>query len=310
MSNAGLTPYQPQALSLPTADEWQTITTMAKALAASGLVPSHIKTPEAAVAVILQGRELGIGPMQALRTIFLVTGKLTLSADLMAALIWRACGDNAMRIIERTATVCSIDYQRPGWDAPARMSWTIEQARAAGLSGKDTWKQYPDAMLYARCVSSIAHTAFQDVIMGLYTPDEMESIDDGDRPPVTASGGATIAPLPAANLARPEPVVQQTTQEPDAEVVAARAALRAAVAAQGWSDRDVIDAAASVWPHITSGSAVGTLTAFQLGRLTEVVTGECVIAEDNHGHRRIMPAPEPETTETPMLIEQIAAAVR
>lgn len=192
MSTA-IVPVSPQAVGLPSATEWQTIVTMGTTLAKSGLVPKHITSPEAAVAVILQGRELGIGPLQALRTIYLVEGKLTLSADLMAALIWSRCGDKALRIVERSDKRCVIDYQRPGWEAPARMVWTIEQAATAKLAGKDNWQRHPAAMLFARCVSAIAHTAFQDVVMGLYTPDEAEEIAAGEPPPAVPAAARPAA---------------------------------------------------------------------------------------------------------------------
>lgn len=199
-----LVSYQaPSVPTLPDASEWGTIVQMSRVLAASSLMPPHIKTPEAAAAIILQGRELGIGAMQALRTINLIKGRLTLAADLMAALIYARCGDRALQVVERSAERCVIDYQRPGWSAPARMVWTIEMARRAKLTAGDNWQHYPEAMLYARCVSAIGHTAFQDVIMGLYTPDEAEEIADGlpmERPRVKALPSHYQASEPGATI--------------------------------------------------------------------------------------------------------------
>jgi hypothetical protein len=177
---------------MPDRDEWGLMVAMATSLAKSGVVPRHAGTPEAAVAIMLQGRELGISPMQALRTIYMIEGKLTLSADLMAALIYKRCGDNALRVKERTAERCAIEYKRPDWPEAAEMVWTIQQARDANLTGKDNWKKYPAAMLFSRCVSAIAHTAFQDVIMGLYTPDEAEEIAETEKPAATKTYTAVV----------------------------------------------------------------------------------------------------------------------
>ncbi len=47
----------------------------AKALVSTGFLPQAIKTPEQAIAIILTGRELGIGTMAALNTINVIQGK-------------------------------------------------------------------------------------------------------------------------------------------------------------------------------------------------------------------------------------------
>src|SRR3954469_15113282 len=54
-------------------------------LTRSNLLPKHIRSPEAAFAIVLAGREMGIGPMLALRSLNLVEGKVTCAADLLLA---------------------------------------------------------------------------------------------------------------------------------------------------------------------------------------------------------------------------------
>jgi len=46
----------------------------AEVLVKSGLLPRTVKTPAAAVAIMLTGRELGIPPMQSFRSIYVVDG--------------------------------------------------------------------------------------------------------------------------------------------------------------------------------------------------------------------------------------------
>jgi hypothetical protein len=70
-------------------------------LVKSGLLPQSIKTPEAAVVIILKGRELGIPPMEALNSISVIQGKPTVSPQLMLALIYRS-GLGSIQILERT----------------------------------------------------------------------------------------------------------------------------------------------------------------------------------------------------------------
>lgn len=296
--------YQAPPTPLPTATEWETMTRMAQTLAKSGLVPSHLRTPEAAVAVILQGRELGIGAMQALRTIHLIEGRLTLSADLMAALIYHRCGGNALRIVERSAEQCVIDYQRPGWEAPARMTWTLVMAKQAGLTGKSNWQKHPDAMLFARCLSAIAHTAFQDVIMGLYTEDEAEeiaanepaesrvitasdatSVSSADLPPITIlsepAAAATEAEHRPAPPARPEPP-RQTSLKPSG---AAFTEFWRVTRAAGWEQSQVNAAATDIY-----GAPAGSLNAQQLAALRDALV-EARIGYDEDGKAHIQEPP-------------------
>ena len=52
----------------------------------TGFLPTAIKTPQQAVAIVLMGRELGVPMMQSLREIYVVAGKPTLSGQMMLGL--------------------------------------------------------------------------------------------------------------------------------------------------------------------------------------------------------------------------------
>lgn len=137
----------------------------------------------------------------------------------------------------------------------------------------------------------------------------------------SAAANAPIPPLPAANLAThgvqyeqakgreqpPAPAATPKPTEPDHERDAAKARLQAAVKAHGMSWPDVVAIAASVWPHIKTTTDLGLLTAMQLDRLADVVTGESVIGPDDRGHMRILPAP---VTKAEPLVAQLAEAMR
>lgn len=142
----------------------------AQVLVKSGVLPVEIKTPEAAVAVILMGRELGIPPMQAFRGIYVVKGKPTLSAQLMGAMIFRA--GHSYRIDTSTNAECRITFKRKTGESYTH-AFTLADASAAGLAGAGTWKTYPKAMLFSRCMSAGARAFMPDVIAGMYTPEEL-----------------------------------------------------------------------------------------------------------------------------------------
>src|SRR6187402_202596 len=66
--------------------DWKAMREQAASLVASGFLPRAVNTPEKAMAIIQTGKELGLGPMQSLRSIHIIEGKPTMSADLIAGL--------------------------------------------------------------------------------------------------------------------------------------------------------------------------------------------------------------------------------
>jgi hypothetical protein len=182
--------------------EWQALRESAKAVVNSGFLPKAINTPEKAVTLMLAGRELGLGPMQSIRSLFVLDGKPVMSADLMAGLVHKRVPGALLRIVETTTESCVIDAARPGQE-PTRFTFSSEDAKNAGLLGKDNWRKYPRAMLRARCLAEAVRAVFPDVLLGVYDPDELGA--------VTSESGEIVA--------YPEAVAPQVTPhgEPDPE---------------------------------------------------------------------------------------------
>lgn len=154
---------------------------LAKDLATADTLPQALqKKPADLLAIILTGSELGLSPMQSIRGIAIIKGKPTLSADTVGALVRRNKGVcEWLRIVESTDTVCTLETKRVGDPEPTKFSFTIEQAKRAGLAGGDNWRKYPEAMLRARCTAAICRAVYPDLVMGIYDPDELS-----ERPPV------------------------------------------------------------------------------------------------------------------------------
>ena len=166
--------FQPQTFS--------ELMSMAETVAKSELVPAAFRNKPANIVVaIMAGRELGLGAMQSLRLIYVIEGKPVMSADGAVALALSSPNCERWDYIESTDKVCTIETQRKG-SAPARFSFTIEQAQQAGIANKSTWKQYPQAMLRARCAMITARAVYPDLLAGVYDPDEA----DGFAPQRTA----------------------------------------------------------------------------------------------------------------------------
>jgi hypothetical protein len=206
---------------------------LASTLVKSGLLPSAIKSPEAALVIILTGRELGLAPLQALRSISVVEGKPTLSADLLLALAYKSGLCTGYEILELTDEKCVVQISRNGQVKPP-YSYTIEEARKAGLANRPNWTRHTKAMLRARATSAACRAYFPDGLLGLYTPDELEDLS----PVVSEAAPVVIAPAPrvveAAHAmqalpASPAPASPDVSQEEDREEAEVIAAVKKAI---------------------------------------------------------------------------------
>ena len=151
---------------------------VADALGDAGpMLPKHITTKGAALAVIMAGDELGIPPMAALRGLFLVNGKVGMDYSLMVGLLRRA----GYRVVwkDKSDTRCELLLTHPDGTTHTEV-WDVDRAKKAKLWGNSgPWSTYPEAMLTARCVSSAARAFAGDVLAGCYSMDEVREISGG-----------------------------------------------------------------------------------------------------------------------------------
>jgi hypothetical protein len=155
----------------------------AKVLSNTEIVPAHLRgKPEHIYAIILTGHEIGISPTNALQSFASINGKLTMSAELMRALILGA--GHSLSFPESTTETCTITGKRKDTGDTATVTYTKEDAERAGLWNTHTWKKYPRQLLSARCTTEIARLLFPDLIKGVsYTPEELGSVwsEDDDN---------------------------------------------------------------------------------------------------------------------------------
>lgn len=156
------------ALALIQPTEYDLMAKLAKVAAMSG----YSKQNEVqAMFIMLKGFELGISPMQALDGIQVIQGKTVVSPQLMLALINRSGLLEDIKI-DPTETECTVMMKRVGRSAHTEV-FTMKDAQAMQLAGKDNWKKQPATMLKWRAVSACARVVFSDVIQGMYTVEEM-----------------------------------------------------------------------------------------------------------------------------------------
>ena len=192
---------------------------LADVICETEMVPQVLRgRPDAIVAVVLAGHELGLGPMQSLQSIDLIQGRPALSPEGMRALVLAKGHGFDVDATDEYATVLC---RRREW--PAEREWraftfTLADAERAHLLGKDNWAKYPEAMLTARATGKACRAIFADVIAGLgYTPDEVD-VPAATVPPRTPSPADHLVAKPAevqCAIDGAEEVVADILAEPD-----------------------------------------------------------------------------------------------
>lgn len=200
---------------LPPETAYRQMLQMGEVLVQSGLMPQGVTRPAAAFAIMQKGRELGLAPMAAIEGITIIQGKPTCSAHLMLALVKRAYGPGAIRVAESTNQHCTVEWRTPGWPVQS-YSFTWADAERAGLTGKQTWKQFPAAMLRARCISAVVKMAFPEVVGGMMVagelPGSVEMVtEDGDVVPVGQPAPPAPDSSPPPSSPPPAPAAQMAT---------------------------------------------------------------------------------------------------
>jgi hypothetical protein len=176
------------------------------------------KTQDEALAIMLLCQGEGLHPAVALRDYHVISGRPSMKSDAMLARFQQAGGSVKWSQYHETAVSGVFSHPAGG---SVEITWTIEQAKAANLSGKDVWKAYPRAMLRARCISEGIRTVFPACIVGTYTPEEIDAMPPEPRHVENLAAAVAPAPAPAASPASEAlPLIGPDTKEhaaPDIE---------------------------------------------------------------------------------------------
>ena len=165
---------------------------MAACIAQSGLF--GLKNPTQALALMLIAQAEGLHPATAARDYHVIQGRPALKSEAMMARFQQAGGKVEWHSYEDSVVSATFSHPAGG---KVKIEWTLDQAKRAGLTGKEVWKQYPRAMLRARVISEGIRTVYPGVLSGMYTPEEVRDI---------AGEAETSGPAPRQDQAAPEPV--------------------------------------------------------------------------------------------------------
>jgi hypothetical protein len=150
-------------------------------------------SPEQVFAVILMGRELGVGPATSLSNIQIAMGRPALGAALVGALIQKT-GRYRYAVTEMTDQAVTIEF----FDRDQRLGtsrFTLQDAQKAGLGRSDTWQKYSRNMLHARAMTNGARWYVPSIFGGaVYDPDELPGAAPADAEPPAVLPDPPMAP--------------------------------------------------------------------------------------------------------------------
>lgn len=143
--------------------------------------------PEGIFAIVETAKSLKIDPRLALGGgLYFVRGKVEMNARLMNSLI-RSRKHSITRDKKSDDTICILHGKRADNGDTWTESFSLEDAKRAGLTNSPVWKNFTRDMLFARALSRLARQLFPDIIGNVYVEGEI-SLDPNikDYKPVMA----------------------------------------------------------------------------------------------------------------------------
>jgi len=180
------------------------VVSISKAMAGSGYFKDSQDASQAIVK-ILAGQEIGMGPFASMTGIHIIQGKPVMGANVIATII-KNDPRYDYHVKELNDNGCVIDFFENGKNI-GTSSFKEDDAKAAGLGGKDNWKKFPRNMYFARAISNGARWFTPGVFGGapIYTPDEFDLDVDEDGGVVIDSTVEVIEPEVIEEKSEPEP---------------------------------------------------------------------------------------------------------
>lgn len=174
---------------------------MAATMAKSGLF--GVKTADQALALMIISQAEGRHPAFAAQEYHIIQGRPSLKADTILARFQQSGGSVEWHVY--TDEKVEATFSHPASPKPVKLDWTIGRAKKVvnwndkknkmeALTEKLNWQNYPRAMLRSRVISEGVRTCYPGVIVGIYTPEEIEDgIAELDITPTVATAAAQVA---------------------------------------------------------------------------------------------------------------------
>ena len=188
----------------------------AQAVAQSTLIPDGYRNQPANVLwAMALADALGVPFPQVMQTMVVMRGRMTMSADLMAAVVRRA--GHKLRVHEQGMSVTAALIRRDDPDYEFTATWDEAKARRAGLWGqRGPWSLYPAQMLRSRAITEVCRQGASDALAGtVYTVEELEDSVGSAAPTADADANSvgSAAPTAASPKDRSRALLSQHVRE-------------------------------------------------------------------------------------------------
>jgi hypothetical protein len=167
---------------------------LSKIMAASGLMPKAITTPEAVFVAMLMGAEVGLSPMASVQNIAVINGKPGIYGDATLAVV-RASG-----LLEEFKEWTEGERKTPGWIFHCRVkrkgfeavtgTYSWAEACEAGFDRVEPvspWKKWTNRMMQFKARNFVMRDQFADILKGIRTVEE--NTDAIDLEPAIGNNG-------------------------------------------------------------------------------------------------------------------------
>lgn len=163
---------------------FQDLQGMAQAIAKSGLF--GMKTTEQALALMLVAQAEGQHPATITQDYDIIQGRAARKTHSVLARFQQMGGTVEWHELSDTVADATFSHKSGG---KLRIQWTIQQAQKAGLTGKDNWKNYPRAMLRARCIAEGIRAVYPAALGGMMVSEEAQDLPLNEPKQIDPSTG-------------------------------------------------------------------------------------------------------------------------
>jgi hypothetical protein len=109
--------------------------------------------------------------MASMRNFHVIEGSASMKPEAMLGLVRQA--GHSVTITGGEGLATAVGKRCDSGDEHTA-TFTLDEAKNAGLAGKKNWQQYQEAMLQWRAVSKLCRALFSDVVLGAgYVPEEL-----------------------------------------------------------------------------------------------------------------------------------------
>lgn len=198
-------------------ETWRTMTIVAQTFVQSGAMPKSMDTVPKVIVALQAGKEAGMQPLEAINSFYFVNGKVNIYGEMAIAQVLRA--GHKIKWGECNATTASLTITRGDSGESMSATFTMEMARARGLTSNQVYTKYPENMLKFKAFNSIAKFFVADALHGVPIKEieEAETIEE-----IPAAKSMKVKnPKDLENLAPGKIIPAETEEIPLSEAIKA-----------------------------------------------------------------------------------------